>query len=185
MNTNKLHTMTYTLNSGIKGTVNLSTKQIQEWIESYRVGSKYVTTVGKEHFGLNPELVADFKVHNEFSEQREHVVAIQPTVASKASEKLADAYSQRKVLIQVECKCGASYIEESAYKRNKWGCKECSEIVFLDSKKGMVDTVKGKAWIVNTKLDNFFMVPLFEFSRAQVIQRTMNSNMVKPVHIVM
>lgn len=27
MNLNQLHTMTYTLNSGIKGTVNLSTKK--------------------------------------------------------------------------------------------------------------------------------------------------------------
>ncbi|KAF6558127.1 hypothetical protein G9G63_26145 [Paenibacillus sp. EKM202P] len=151
MNSNQHYTMTYTLNSGIKGTVNLSSKQIQDWIESYRVGSKYVTTVGKEHFGLNPELVADFKVHNEFSEQREHVAAIQPKAASKASEQLADAYSQRKTLIQVECKCGASYIEESAYKRNKWGCKECGDIVFLDSKKGMVDTMKGMAWYMTNK----------------------------------
>ncbi|MDY8026075.1 hypothetical protein [Paenibacillus polymyxa] len=152
MNTNQHHTMTYTLNSGIKGTISLSTKQIQDWIESYRVGSKYVTTVGREHFGLNPELVADFKVHNEFSEQREYVAAIQqPAVASKASEQLADAYSQHKVLIQVDCKCGASYIEESAYKRNKWGCKECGEIVFLDSKKGMLDTVEGKAWYMTNR----------------------------------
>ncbi|MGV6935938.1 hypothetical protein ACWA2B_10530 [Paenibacillus sp. CMM36] len=143
--------MIYTLNSGIKGTISLSTKQIQDWIESYRVGSKYVTTVGKEHFGLNPELVADFKVHNEFSEQREHVAVIQPTAASKASEQLADAYSQHKTLIQVECKCGASYIEESAYKRSKWGCKECSDIVFLDNKKGMVETVKGKAWYMTNR----------------------------------
>ncbi|MGW8957117.1 hypothetical protein [Paenibacillus sp. NPDC055715] len=151
MNLNQHHTMTYTLNSGIKGRVNLSSKQIQDWIESYRVGSKYVTTVGKEYFGLNPELVADFKVHNEFSEQREHVVAIQPTATSKATEQLAEAYSQHKTLIQVECKCGSSYIEESAYKRSKWGCKECGEIVFLDSKKGMVDTVKGKAWYMTNR----------------------------------
>ncbi|MFK4304453.1 MULTISPECIES: hypothetical protein [unclassified Paenibacillus] len=151
MNLNQHHTMTYTMNSGIKGTVNLSNKQIQDWIESYRVGSKYVTTVGKEHFGLNPELVADFKVHNEYSEQREHVAAIQPTAASKASVQLADAYSQHKTLIQVECKCEASYIEESAYKRSKWGCKECGEIVFLDSKKGTVDTVEGKAWYMTNR----------------------------------
>ncbi|WP_431089942.1 hypothetical protein [Paenibacillus sp. 8b26] len=151
MNLNQQHTMTYTLNSGIKGTVNLSSKQIQDWIESYHVGSKYVTTVGKEHFGLNPELVADFKVHNEYSEQREYVAAIHPTAASKASEQLADAYGQHKTLIQVECKCGASFIEDSPYKRSKWGCKECGDIVFLDSKKGMVDTVKGKAWYMTNR----------------------------------
>ncbi|MGG1671561.1 hypothetical protein ACIFOE_13085 [Paenibacillus sp. NRS-1783] len=147
----EFHTMTYTLNSGIKGTVNLSTIQIQDWIELYRVGSKYVTTVGREHFGLNPELVADFKVHNEYSEQREHITAIQPTATSKITEQLADAYSQHKTLIQVECKCGASYIEESAYKRSKWGCKECGEIVFLDSKKGTVDTAEEKTWYMTNR----------------------------------
>ncbi len=31
-----------------------------------------------------------------------------------------------------------------------------------------------KSWIVNTKLDNFFVVPLLELSRTQVIQRTVN-----------
>ncbi|MDQ0047660.1 hypothetical protein J2T18_001943 [Paenibacillus polymyxa] len=48
-----------------------------------------MTTVGKQYFGLNPELVADFKVHNEFSELMEYVAAIQqPTVASKGNEQL-------------------------------------------------------------------------------------------------
>ncbi|MGM1019075.1 MAG: recombinase family protein [Bacillota bacterium] len=42
-----------------------------------------------------------------------------------------------------------------------------------------------KTWIVNTKLDNFFVVPLLELSRTQIIQRTVNPNMVKPVYIVM
>lgn len=60
------HLMTYTLNSGIKGTVDLTSKQVQEWIKAYRIGSKFVTVVGKQYFGLNPELVADFKVHNEY-----------------------------------------------------------------------------------------------------------------------
>ncbi len=42
--------MTYTLNSGIKGSIALSNKQIQDWMESYRIGSKFVTSVGKEYF---------------------------------------------------------------------------------------------------------------------------------------
>lgn len=33
-----LYIMTYTLNSGIKGTVPLSNQQIQEWLECYRIG---------------------------------------------------------------------------------------------------------------------------------------------------
>ncbi|KAF6564084.1 hypothetical protein G9G63_12195 [Paenibacillus sp. EKM202P] len=147
------HLMTYTLNSGIKGTVDLTSKQVQEWIKAYRIGSKFVTVVGKQYFGLNPELVADFKVHNEYSEQREHISMIQPIMEHKAVDldPLVEAYSQYKTLIQVECKCGASYIEESPHKRTKWSCKECNNIVFLDRKKGMVDTNIGKAWYMTNK----------------------------------
>lgn len=42
-----LYIMTYTLNSGIKGTVPLSNQQIQEWLECYRIGKKFVTEIGK------------------------------------------------------------------------------------------------------------------------------------------
>ncbi len=42
-----------------------------------------------------------------------------------------------------------------------------------------------KIWIVNTKLDSFFVMSLFEFSRTQVMQRSMNPDMFKPVHVVM
>lgn len=101
---------------------------------------------GETVFGLNPELVADFKVHNEYSEQREHISIIQPVMERKAVEldPLVEAYSQYKTLIQVECKCGASYIEESPHKRTKWSCKECNNIVFLDRKRAWWIRIKAR-----------------------------------------
>ncbi|KJD42658.1 hypothetical protein [Paenibacillus terrae] len=151
MTPNQQHIMTYTMISGIKGSIPLTSQQIQVWMESYRIGTTFITNVGKEYFGLNPKLVADFKVHNEYSEQREHVSAVQPTHANMALDSLSAAYRQHKTLIQVTCKCGASYIKESPYKRLKWSCEKCNNIVFLDQKKGMVDTQKGKAWFMTNK----------------------------------
>lgn len=43
-----LYIMTYTLNSGIKGTVPLSNKQIIEWLDCYRNEKRFVTEIGKE-----------------------------------------------------------------------------------------------------------------------------------------
>lgn len=47
-----LYIMTYTLNSGIKGTVPLSNKQIIEWLDCYRNEKRFVTEIGKEFFWI-------------------------------------------------------------------------------------------------------------------------------------
>ncbi|MEC0089902.1 hypothetical protein [Paenibacillus macquariensis] len=153
-----LHIMTYTLNSGVKGTVPLSGEQIKEWIEAYSNNKKYVTVIGMEWFGLNSDLVADFKVHNNSSEQREYIAPTQPIVESgkveEESNQLAVAYrqqSEERLLIQVDCKCGASYEEGLSKYRTKSSCKECNSLVFMDRKVGIVDTVKGKAWYMTNK----------------------------------
>lgn len=143
-----LYIMTYTLNSGIKGTVPLSNEQIRLWMECYKGGTKFVTEIGKEFFGLNPELVADFKVHNKFSNYQESITPVQPQTVMT---ELSDAYKKEQILIKVECKCGTSYVTESPFKRTKWYCTKCNEIVFLDSKKGKVDTSKGPAYYMTNK----------------------------------
>ncbi|ALS09890.1 hypothetical protein ABE82_26080 (plasmid) [Paenibacillus peoriae] len=142
--------MTYTMNSGIKGSVVFTSKQISEWIESYRVGSRYVTTVNRDYFGLNPELVADFKIHNYFSEQRIQLETI-PLENPKNDLQADSTYSKAETIMQIECKCGESYIIRSAYKKLKWSCKNCNSIVFLDRKKGLVDTEEGKAWYMTNR----------------------------------
>ncbi|MGW8958967.1 hypothetical protein [Paenibacillus sp. NPDC055715] len=144
-----LYIMTYTLNSGIKGTVPLSNQQIQEWLECYRIGKKFVTGIGKEYFGLHAELVADFKVHNQYSSYQEVIIPVQqPDTGLK---ELSQAYKSTETLIKVDCKCGTSYVTESPFKRTKWYCTKCREIVFLDNKKGMVDTSRGKAHFMTNK----------------------------------
>lgn len=60
----KLFIMTYTLRSGTKGTVPLSNKNINVWLECYIQNNKFIVAIDKEYFGLDPKDVADFKVYN-------------------------------------------------------------------------------------------------------------------------
>ncbi|ANS77184.1 hypothetical protein AWM70_10175 [Paenibacillus yonginensis] len=144
--------MTYTLNSGIKGTVPLSPDQIKIWMECYKNGVKFVTEIGQEFFGLNPELVADFKVHNKYSSYQETIMPVSQGQHSNLNQQqLSSAYKKSELLIKVDCKCGASYVTHSPLKRTKWYCNECNEIVFLDMKKGLVDTPKGPAHYMTNK----------------------------------
>ncbi|WP_322905443.1 hypothetical protein [Paenibacillus campi] len=144
-----LHIMTYTLNSGIKGTVPLSNQQIEEWLESYRTNTRFVTSIGKEFFGLNPELVADFKVQNQFSDYQRVLTPNQQP--DESEDHLSSAYKQNGVLIKVDCKCGTAYTTDSPIMRTKWYCTKCKEIVFLDPKKGKVETSRGDAYYMTNK----------------------------------
>ena len=144
-----LSIMTYTLNSGIKGTVPLSNRQIQDWMECYRAGNRYITTIGKEFFGLNPDLVADFKVHNRFSNYTEKIRPVGGEHEHTA--QLSQAYEENRILFKVDCKCGTAYTTYSQYYTTKWFCSKCKEIVFLDKKKGRVSTDKGDAWYMTNR----------------------------------
>lgn len=144
-----LYIMTYTLNSGIKGTVPLSPDQIGKWMNCYKAGSKFVTEIGQEFFGLNPELVADFKVHNKYSSYQEAILPVQ--TGTNLNQQLTSAYKKNEILIKVECKCGASYLTESPLRRTKWSCGECNEIIFLDHKKGQIETPRGLAYYMTNK----------------------------------
>ncbi|MFB5267254.1 hypothetical protein ACE3NQ_06785 [Paenibacillus terreus] len=145
-----LYIMTYTLNSGIKGTVPLSNQQIREWMDCYRNGRKFVTEIGKEFFGLHSELVADFKVHNAHSSYQEVLAPVQQQ-HDHSMKQLSNAYKASEILIKIDCKCGTAYVTESPFKRTKWYCTKCREIVFLDSKKGMVETSRGEAYYMTNK----------------------------------
>ncbi|WP_440110497.1 hypothetical protein [Paenibacillus sp. QZ-Y1] len=143
-----LYIMTYTLNSGIKGTVPLSNKQIIEWLDCYRNEKRFVTEIGKEFFGLNAGLVADFKVQNHLSDYQQ---TIMPTQQQDNLERLSSAYKSTEILMKIDCKCGTAYVTESPYKRTKWYCTKCKEILFLDAKKGMVETSRGDAYYMTNK----------------------------------
>ncbi|MWV44902.1 hypothetical protein GRF59_14870 [Paenibacillus sp. HJL G12] len=140
--------MTYTLNSGIKGTVPLSNNQISRWIECFKINIRFVTSIGNEFFGLNPSLVADFKVHNEKSGQQN-----QKETSKKLEhlETLSEAYKSNEIAIKVDCKCGTTYTTTSQHYVTKWYCSKCNEIVFLDKNKGKVPTDKGEALYLTNK----------------------------------
>lgn len=157
--------MTYTLNSGVKGNISFSKEQIQEWIKVYNEKGRYVTVIGDEIFGLNSELVADFKIHNLSSVHREVIVLSslqeEPNNDSKY-EQLAEAYNEHRgtlndedvkkpILLSINCKCGETYIEEIYKFRTKSSCSKCHSMVFLDRKIGMVETEKGNAWYLTNR----------------------------------
>ncbi|SEN47537.1 hypothetical protein SAMN04487895_101647 [Paenibacillus sophorae] len=141
-----LYTMTYTLNSGIKGTVNLSLVQIKEWIDCFKIGTRFVTYVGDEHFGLNPNCVADYKVHNVYSEQRRQLEVIQPKEILESKE-LLEAYEVKQIVARVECKkCSTQYTTDLIYKMPETICTKCKSKVYLQEQLGMINTNKGKAY---------------------------------------
>lgn len=57
MNLNQHHIMTLYAKQRYQRISQSNQKKIQEWIASFHIESKYVTIVGKDHFGLNSELV--------------------------------------------------------------------------------------------------------------------------------
>lgn len=145
----KLYIMTYTLNSGVKGTAPLSNKQILDWLDCYKSNIKFITSIGNEFFGLNPALVADFKVHNETNKFQQ--ISNEPEKNQEILESLSEAYKQNEFIMKINCKCGTVYTTTSQYPVTKWYCSKCKEIVFLDKKKGKVPTDKGEAAYLTNK----------------------------------
>lgn len=145
---NTLSIMTYTLNSGIKSTMPLSAIQIEEWKECYQNNKKFIVNVGTETFGLNPSLVADWRVHNKYSEHRKQIECI---VKDVIPNELKNAYERAEVLIKVDCKCGTTYVAEST-KRKMWLCSKCKEEVYIIGDT-LHNTNKGKAFLMSNKLE--------------------------------
>lgn len=148
-NDDSLNIMTYTLNSGIKSTIPLSAQQIREWKECFDKDKKFVVVIGNEVYGLNPSLIADWKVHNKYSEHRKHVECINRDMHNNVD--LETAYTKAEVLIKVDCKCGTIYTTKSI-KRKVWLCSKCKEQVFIIDDK-LYDTTKGKVYIMSNKVD--------------------------------
>lgn len=140
--------MTYTLNSGIKCTIPLSSKQIEKWKKCYENDVKFIVNIGNEIFGLNPVLVADWRVHNKNSEYRSQIVSI---IKETENTELSKAYAKAQVLVKVICKCGTTYTTETT-KRRAWFCSKCKQEVLLINDE-LCDTNKGKAYIMSNKLE--------------------------------
>ncbi|MEK4006421.1 hypothetical protein [Paenibacillus sp. FSL H3-0333] len=148
----KFYTMTYTLNSGIKNTINLSPVQIDEWLKCYEKDERFITTIGREYFGLNPGLVADFKVHNILSVQRIEIEPVRQTIL--VNKELVNAYEQGKVRIiaKVDCKnCNTIYTTQLDYKMPRTTCTKCRSEVYLNKEKGIISTGRGDGYFYSSE----------------------------------
>ncbi|SLK16215.1 MULTISPECIES: hypothetical protein [unclassified Paenibacillus] len=158
---NGLNIMVYTLNSGVKGTVELSKEQSEEWIKCYNNETRFITSVGKDIFGLNASLVADFKL-----EQNEQQIELYTPNSSQTEENSTETeldHETRNILetdnslpiprvtFKITCKCSATY--HAPYRKTTTfsKCKYCGERVFVDYSAGIIDTHFGKGLFMTNK----------------------------------
>lgn len=143
-----LNTLVYTLNSGVKGSIELSKSQLEEWEECYKTNKKFVIESGKYVFGLNPNLVADFKCLREQSIETSSINIIQTHIEETQDELEEDPVISFKII----CKCGATYLTPSRKSRKKSNCKYCQSPVFVDYSSGIIETHYGNGLLMtNTK----------------------------------
>ncbi|PKQ89442.1 hypothetical protein CXK86_20580 [Paenibacillus sp. BGI2013] len=158
---NRLNIMVYTLNSGVKGKVELSKEQSEEWITCYNNETRFITSVGKDIFGLNATLVADFKL-----EQSEQQIELDTLNSSQTKEDITETELNQdksnlletdislpipRVTFKIACKCSATYC--APYKKTTTfsKCKYCGERVFVDYSAGIIDTHFGKGLFMTNK----------------------------------
>lgn len=158
---NGLNIMVYTLNSGVKGKVELAKEQSEEWIKCYNNKTRFITSVGKDIFGLNASLVADFKL-----EQNEQQIELDTVNSSQTEEDSTEAELDNatrnllepdnslpipRVTFKVTCKCSATYCAPYRKTTTFSKCKYCGERVFVDYSAGIIDTHFGKGLFMTNK----------------------------------
>ncbi|NUU54787.1 hypothetical protein HP548_11930 [Paenibacillus taichungensis] len=158
---NGLNIMVYTLNSGVKGKVELSKEQSEEWIKCYNNKTRFITSVGKDIFGLNASLVADFKL-----EQNEQQIELDTVNSSQTEEDSTEAELDNatrnllepdnslpipRVTFKITCKCSATYCAPYRKTTTFSKCKYCGERVFVDYSAGIIDTHFGKGLFMTNK----------------------------------
>lgn len=149
---NGLNIMVYTLNSGVKGKVELSKEQSEEWIKCYNNETRFITSVGKDIFGLNASLVADFKLEqNEQQNELDPLNSSQTEENSTETELEHDSLPIPRVTFKITCKCSATY--HAPYRKTtKFSkCKYCGERVFVDNSAGIIDTHFGKGLVMTNR----------------------------------
>ncbi|KAA9007317.1 hypothetical protein F4V43_02190 [Paenibacillus spiritus] len=146
----KLFTMIFTLHSGIKGTANLSSKQVDEFIQCFKEGRRYVTVVGEEYFGINTETVSNFRVSTGRVEIWDNFSSLHKQIESEKNESITNlikAYDG-PIRAKIDCKvCGRVYVTELEYCMEKTYCSGCRNDVFLQEKVGIIRTSKGMGYL--------------------------------------
>lgn len=168
-----LSIMTYTLKSGIKETIPISSTQIDEWIECFMLKRPYVIRNGAEIAGLNPTEIASFKVHNKFSTYYSKVHSISEEAGNIVDKEnidetqdilaLAEAFNKREItvvkdmpttdpeLFLLDCKCGCYRSMMLGGYTQKIKCKFCNEYNFRDVSKGKIQCTAGEANLLTNK----------------------------------
>lgn len=137
--------MTYTLNSGISGKIELTREQQKEWIEHFKTEKKFIKTDGKHIEALDPKLVSLFRVNK--SSVKDDMIPVIEEVIKKAGIEKSRYEISAKAAYKVICKCGARYVSTLREGLNKLNCKYCGSDLYPDRSRAQVNTIYGDAWI--------------------------------------
>ncbi|MGG4132483.1 hypothetical protein ABEW19_29960 [Paenibacillus illinoisensis] len=140
-------TMTYTLNSGMKGNMKLTKQQKLAWLECYRSSTVFVNSEGELILGLNPRLVADFSFENiEKMSGDTHQIEKQSQVRCQAYDR-----GYNKEVYKIFCRCKAVYVATLSRDLDMIKCKYCQTELFPDRERSKVQTIYGEAWITSSQ----------------------------------
>lgn len=140
-------TMTYTLNSGMKGNMKLTEQQKLDWLECYRSSTVFVNSEGELVLGLNPRLVADFSFENiEKMSGDTHQIEKQSQVHCEAYDR-----GYNKEVYKISCRCKAVYVATLSRDLDMIKCKYCQTELFPDRGRSKVQTIYGEAWITSSR----------------------------------
>lgn len=134
-------TLKCTYLSGVVEKFEMSLKNFKDFSDCFEQGKSF-QFADKYQKGIRCELVASFT----FIYEGEVYETPKPPTLEKIVEPYAKAVEDYKArrdssgdafVVQVQCKCGADYINSLKHYQTKDGCNVCKkEIVFLDKTKG-------------------------------------------------
>jgi hypothetical protein len=149
----------YVLSTGQKGTLPLNKEQCKYFLDCIDKNKTMILQIGDEIRTLNPHHVAFtylkgmkeneivIKSHEAIEEAKE-TEFIQKI---DAIEELSRAYNKPKELFKIECKCGEEYYKELPFYTQKNSCEKCSQMVFVDRKKGKLESANGLVWLITNR----------------------------------
>lgn len=139
--------ITYTLLSGVKGTMELPIALARKWINQF-TESEQTAFKTEEYIGhINPKLIADFRI--EEGRGLENWELEQKEMENDTSEPLGDelAYGEPdQVPFRINCICSATYIATLYIESTEAVCKYCKRKVYVDYSKGVITTRFGEGF---------------------------------------
>ncbi|MCL9662104.1 hypothetical protein L2089_15525 [Paenibacillus hunanensis] len=147
--------ITYTLLSGVKGTMELPIALVRKWINQF-TDSEQTAFKTEEYIGhINPKLIADFRI--EEGGELENLELEQKEIEKNTSQPLADELvhgEPDQVPFRINCICSATYIATLYIESTEAVCKYCKRKVYVDYSKGVIATRFGEGF----KMTNLYNV---------------------------